>query len=172
MKKRLGTFKLNRDTQQRSALFRSLLQSLVLRESITTTSAKANAVRPIFERLLTTARTATVPARRRVQTLLQSASLTKILVDDIAPRYKESRGGYTSLIPVGVRKGDNASLVKLSLTLRKKSKQAAESKTEVKEVVEATKKVAPAPSLVQPEKLAPTKAAPKLVRRTGKRGDK
>lgn len=172
MKKRLATYKLNRNTQQRTALFKSLLQSLVLREGVTTTAAKAKAVRPLFERLITTAKGASISARRQIQAVLQSPALTKKIMSEIAPRYQNTHGGYTSVTPVGNRQGDNAAMVKLMLTKRTVSAKPIESKAEAKaEVVEAPKPVS-APTVAQPAKVAPTKAAPKLVRRTGRRGDK
>lgn len=171
MKKRRAGFKLNRNSQQRSALLKSLLSSLVLRESITTTLTKAKAVRPLFERLITMAKANNLASRRRVQAVLQSPTLTKRLFEEIVPRYQESRGGYTSLIPVGNRAGDNAPLSKLSLTkVAAKPNLPAKSVEKTEATSTTTKKaVATAP---QPEKIAPVKAAPKLVRRTGKRGDK
>lgn len=170
MKKRLSGYKLSRNTAQRGALLKGLIRSLVTHEEIVTTLTKAKAVTPLFERLLTLARTGTVSARRAIQSQLQSASLIKRLVDTIAPRYKESKGGYTKLTTIGTRRGDNAMMVKLALT-----KKAAVSKTTTKtEDKEASKKKVATPALAAPqiEKVAPVKAAPKLVRRTGKRGDK
>lgn len=172
MKKRLATFKLNRNSQQRSALFRDLLKSLIQHEAITTTTAKAKAVRPIFERLLTTAKKTSISARRQTQAVLQSKTLTKKLFQEIVPRYADSRGGYTSLTPVGNRSGDNAPLAKLALTKRSLKKETPVKPVESKDVASAPKKSSATKVGPQPEKIAPAKASPKLVRRTGKRGDK
>lgn len=109
-------YQLNRSTKQRKALFKSLVVALIERESIETTNAKARAVRSIFEKLLTHARTGTLHARRQVQAFVQSAELVHKLVDSIAPRYKSVKGGYTTLKVVGNRRGDNAPIVRLSLT--------------------------------------------------------
>lgn len=170
MKKRLSGYKLSRSTAQRGALLKGLIRSLVAHEEIVTTVTKAKAVTPLFERLLTQARTGTVAARRAIASQLQSASLIKRLVDTIAPRYQDSKGGYTSLTKIGSRRGDNAMMVKLALT-----KKSSTSKTVAKPLdMETSKKKVVAPALAAPqiEKVAPVKAAPKLVRRTGKRGDK
>lgn len=169
MKKRLGGYKLNRDTSARRALFTHLMVSLVEKESIITTRAKAFAVRPLFEKLLTKARKGTVPARRQIKGVLGIDSAVKKLVDEIAPRYQGVNGGYTKLIPYGNRQGDNAPTVKLSLTKLKVEKPAAapaDKKVEKKE-----KTVKPAPILTAPkaEKIKTVKIAAK---RAGKRGDK
>ena len=170
MKKRLSGYKLSRNTAQRDALLKGLIRSLVTHEEIVTTLTKAKAVAPMFEKLLTKARTGTVSARRSIQSQLQSAPLIKRLVDTIAPRYQASKGGYTSLTPIGNRLGDNAMMVKLSLTKKATPTQKL-ANTEGKD--EGKKKLAAkAVATPQGEKVAPVKAAPKLVRRTGKRGDK
>lgn len=171
MKKRLSGYKLSRSTAQRGALLKGLIRSLVAHEEIVTTVTKAKAVTPLFERLLTQARTGTVAARRAIASQLQSASLIKRLVDTIAPRYQDSKGGYTSLTKIGPRRGDNAVMVKLALTKKSSTsktlaKPAVDTETSKKKVVTAV------PAAPQIEKVAPVKAAPKLVRRTGKRGDK
>ncbi len=168
MHKHIGGFQLNRDTHQRSALLKNLVCALVLKEEITTTKAKAKAVTPVFEKLITKAKANTLAGRREVQAYVQESSVVKRLFAEIAPRYKSVKGGYTKLILVGNRRGDNASMVRLALT---KKTVVAPVKAKVEEAV-VEKKKAKVASAVTPEKVTATKAAPKLVRRTGKRGDK
>ena len=112
----MKTYHLNRDTLSRQALFKNLVLALVGREEIVTTGAKARAVKSIFEKLLTRARLGSVHARRQVHSFIQDTAAVKKLVDSIAPRYAGVKGGYTKITPVGVRRGDNAMMVKLALT--------------------------------------------------------
>lgn len=116
MKKNIGNYKLNRDTTSRKALFKSLMQTMILRESIETTRPKAMAVRPLFEKMITKAKAGSIHELRQIQGILQNSELLKKLVHDIAPRFKDVKGGYTKITPVGARRGDNAMMVKFSLT--------------------------------------------------------
>jgi len=99
--------------------------------------------------------------------------LVQKLFASIAPLYKEVRGGYTKLVLIGNRRGDNAPMVRLMLT--KKSivatkKAVSDSAQTSPELAEGPKKAKV--TAVVPEVVKATKAAPKLVKRTGKRGDK
>ena len=116
MKKRVGGKQLNRDTTARKALFRGLALSLIEKETIETTAAKASAVRPIVEKLVTVGKTGSVSARRQIQAFIQDGAAVKKLVDTIAPRFKDIRGGYTRIIRVGTRRGDDATIVRISFT--------------------------------------------------------
>jgi len=170
MKKRISGYKLNRDSQARLALMKNLVYALIQHEAIVTTKIKAKAVTPIFEKLITRAKVDSIQNRRMVQAYIQENTLVKKLFESIAPLYKEVRGGYTNLTLIGNRRGDNAPLVKLSLTKKTiiapvEAKDSSTVKSE-KEVKKSTVKA------VVPEVVKATKAAPKLVKRTGKRGDK
>ncbi len=173
MKKHSITYRLNRDTTARKALFKSLVQALILRESIQTTQAKAMAVRPIFEKLLTKAKSGTLSEIRQIQSVLQNANLLKKLVHDIAPRYKEVKGGYTKITAIGTRTGDNAKMVSFALT--KKTIKAAPAASAIKE---AEVKAAPAKTAKAPVKklVTPVKETANTVKiaakRAGRRGDK
>ncbi|KKU46292.1 MAG: 50S ribosomal protein L17 [Microgenomates group bacterium GW2011_GWA2_46_7] len=168
MKKRISGYKLNRDSAGRLALLKSLVAAMVEKEEIVTTITRAKATIPIFEKLLTHARRGLLQDRRLVQSYLQSAPLTKRLLDEIAPRYKDVRGGYTKLTLIGTRRGDNATMARLGLT-----KKALVSPAKTKEAGSvASKKKTKALKVATPEKVAPTKSAPTLVRRTLRRGDK
>lgn len=116
MKKRISNRQLGRDHNARIALFKGLVSSLIEHEEILTTSAKARAVRSIFEKLLTKARLGSVSTMRQLQSVLQDKNLVKKLVSEISPRFLKTKGGYTKLTIIGSRLGDNASIVKLSLT--------------------------------------------------------
>jgi large subunit ribosomal protein L17 len=88
----------NRSHDQREALFRGLVKSLVIHERISTTEAKAKELRPIIEKLVTAARKDTVAARRLVAARVgNDDEIVKKLFSSIAPRYAERPGGYTRI---------------------------------------------------------------------------
>jgi len=100
--------KLGRNTGHRKALLRNLVRSVILSESIRTTTAKAKETRRVVEKLVTKARVGTLAARRLVhRTVRDQAALAK-LFETIAPRFKTRPGGYTRLIHLQNRPGDNA----------------------------------------------------------------
>jgi large subunit ribosomal protein L17 len=168
MKKNIATYRLNRDTSARQALFKNLMVALVTHESIQTTKTKAAAVQGLFEKLLTRAKEGTIPARKAVQTVLQNAKLVKKMVDDIAPRYQAIKGGYTKTIVVGTRKGDNAVLVQLMLTKRSENSVKPETKAIKPEIVKKTAKKEPI-SIIAP-KVEHVNTARVAPRRGGSRG--
>lgn len=167
MKKHISGYKLNRDSQARLALMKNLVYALIQHESIVTTKIKAKAVTPIFEKLITRAKVDSVQNRRMVQAYIQENELVQKLFTKIAPLFKEVHGGYTKLLLIGNRRGDNAPTVRLSLT-KKTVKDVVKAKSEETKVEKKAVKV----KAITPEKVTATKAAPKLVKRTGKRGDK
>lgn len=91
----------------RSQLIKSLAESLILHEKITTTEVRAKEIRPVVERLITRARTGSVANRRVIRKFL-TAETAKHLVDVVAPRYMERNGGYTRITKREPRKGDSA----------------------------------------------------------------
>lgn len=114
MRKRVFGRKLGRDKNQRKALFRGLVASLVKEGEMVTTVAKAKAIRPLTEKLITKAKKGGVGERRQILHFLGRRALVNRLVDEIAPLVKERKGGYLRLVRTGRRKGDNAPLVKIS----------------------------------------------------------
>lgn len=94
--KKARTF--GRPSNQRRALLRSLARSLVLHERIATTEAKAKALRPFIERLITYAKKNTLASRRFAQSKLGYKKATKKLFDSIGPRYANRNGGYTRVV--------------------------------------------------------------------------
>jgi large subunit ribosomal protein L17 len=170
MKKHIAGYKLNRDSEARLALMKNLVYALIQHEAIITTKIKAKAVTPIFERMITRAKVDSIQNRRMVQAYIQENDLVKKLFTVIAPLYKEVKGGYTKLTLIGNRRGDNAPLVRLSLT--KKSTPVVEAKNASPVAADKVAKKSAKVAAVVPEIVKATKAAPKLVKRTGKRGDK
>ncbi|MCX6787057.1 MAG: 50S ribosomal protein L17 [Candidatus Kaiserbacteria bacterium] len=88
----------DRPVSQYKALLRSLARSLILEERISTTEAKAKALRPFVERLVTYAKKNTLASRRLAKTRLGDTAAVKKLFDSIGPRYAERKGGYTRIV--------------------------------------------------------------------------
>lgn len=108
--------KLGRNTAARKALFRDLATDLIINERIVTTHAKAKELRPIVEKLVTLAKRGDLHARRQAARFVRNEvadaetgkkALQK-LFDEVGPRYTERQGGYTRILKLGTRRGDNA----------------------------------------------------------------
>ena len=104
---------LNRPTDERRALLRSLMGSLVRYERITTTEARAKELRRHIEKLITVARRGDVHSRRLALATLPDPPAVSKLFDLVAPRFKERPGGYTRITRLGLRKGDGARLAQI-----------------------------------------------------------
>lgn len=104
--KKAQTF--GRPTDQRKALMRSLARSLVLEERISTTEAKAKALRPFVERLVTYAKKNTLASRRLTKSTLGDDEAVKKLFESIGPRYAERAGGYTRVVKRTARGANDA----------------------------------------------------------------
>lgn len=118
MRHRRGGSKLGRLTAHRWALFRNLLTGLFQHERITTTEAKAKAIRPLADRLVTLAKRDSLHARRQALTLVPDTAVVRRLFDTIGARYADRRGGYTRIVPTGTRRGDGAPLALVELVDR------------------------------------------------------
>ena len=105
--------KLGRDKNQRRALFRSLANQLILNEKIITTEAKAKAVRPMIEKLVTRAKTNNIHNRRLIISELTAENTTQKMLELIGPKFKDRPGGYTRIVRMGARAGDRAQMVSL-----------------------------------------------------------
>ncbi len=138
MRHRRAGWKLGRVTAHRRALFRNQLAALLRHERIVTTHAKAKALRPLADRLITLAKRDTLHARRQVLSLVPDTALVRKLFDTVAARYADRRGGYTRVLPIGTRRGDGAPVAILELvdrpeTPRRKPKgKGADAKAEAK----------------------------------------
>ncbi len=110
MRHGVGYKKLGRTTAHRRAMFRNMLASLVVHGRIRTTLAKAKALRPVAEKLVTRSREDSVHARRLVRRWLPNRDHVKKLFDEIAPRYADRPGGYLRITKLGPRRGDAAEL--------------------------------------------------------------
>ena len=119
MRHRRAGRQLNRSGGQRKALFRSLTVELFDHEVIHTTDAKARAIRPQAEKLISLAKRGVlgnrVHAQRLAMARLNDAVVVKKLFNDIAPRYASRPGGYVRITRLGPRKGDGAEMVQIEL---------------------------------------------------------
>lgn len=113
MQKRIYGRKFNRDINQRKALFKGLMRSLALNESIKTTESRAKAIKGEFESHITKAKRGEEARYHLVKHLSEDA--VDRLIKDIAPRMKERKGGYTRIVRMGARIKDNAEMVLLEL---------------------------------------------------------
>jgi len=93
----------------------NLVASLVAAEGIVTTEAKAKAVRPIAEKVITKAKKGGLHNYRQVLSYLGDVEMTTKLFEDVGPRYVERPGGYTRILKLGPRQGDNAPMAKIEL---------------------------------------------------------
>ena len=107
--------KLGRDSAHRKALYSNLAGALIEHGRIKTTVAKAKAVRPIAEQMITLGRRGDLHARRQALAYLRSQDVVHKLFSEIAPRFAERNGGYTRVVKLGPRQGDAASMALLEL---------------------------------------------------------
>ena len=114
MRKRKRGRRLSRKKDQRKALIKSLAQALTLKEKIKTTEAKAKELAPFFDKQVTRAKVGDLAARRLLSARFSQAVVKK-LIAEIAPRYKDRKGGYTRIIKLGQRKSDGARLAIIEL---------------------------------------------------------
>jgi large subunit ribosomal protein L17 len=108
--------KLSRDSAHRKALFMNLIKEVIEHERIQTTEAKAKAVKPELEQLITLAKRGDLHARRQALSALgQDKFAVHTLFEEIAPRYADRPGGYTRILKLGPRKSDSTEMVYLEL---------------------------------------------------------
>ncbi|HET9795257.1 MAG TPA: 50S ribosomal protein L17 [Thermoanaerobaculia bacterium] len=100
--------KLRRSTSHRLAMFRNQLMSMVEHERIATTLEKAKELRPLVERVVSMGKNDSVPARRKVFRWVPSRPLVKKVFDTLGPRFTDRPGGYTRILHLGRRRGDNS----------------------------------------------------------------
>ncbi|KKK33406.1 50S ribosomal protein L17 [Salinicoccus sediminis] len=117
----MGYRKLGRTSDQRKAMLRDLATSLIVSERITTTEKRAKELRKVADKLVTLGKKGNLAARRRAGQTVRNVEITnedgttqdalQKLFNDIAPRFEDRQGGYTSIKKLGERRGDGAELV-------------------------------------------------------------
>jgi len=118
MRHRHGLRKLNRTSEHRKAMFRNMCNSLIAHEAIKTTLPKAKELRRVVEPLITLAKEPTVANRRLAFDRLRDRDSVTKLFDVLGPRFKVRPGGYTRILKMGFRVGDNAPLAFVELVDR------------------------------------------------------
>ena len=135
---------LNRNSSHRKAMFRNMVVSLLDHESIKTTDAKAKELRKYADKLITLAKKGDLSARRRARVMINDKDVLNKLFEVLGARYKDRPGGYTRIVKLGLRPGDNAPLSviqlvqeEMSTAKKKPAKKAAKSAAKKEEAVEA-----------------------------------
>ena len=118
MKHNITHRKLNRTTSHRKALLMNLSNALIKHEQITTTLPKAKELRPFVEKIITLGKNGDLKSRRKAVAILQDQKNTKKIFDIFSERYKDRAGGYTRIIKLGSRFGDNAPTAVIELVDR------------------------------------------------------
>ena len=118
MRHRHGLRKLNRTSEHRQAMLRNMCNSLLNHEAIKTTVPKAKELRRVVEPLITLAKEATVANRRLAFARLRDRDVVTKLFNELGPRYNARPGGYTRILKMGFRAGDNAPMAFVELVDR------------------------------------------------------
>jgi len=118
MRHRSGLRKLNRTSSHRLAMFRNMAVSLLTHEAIKTTLPKAKELRRVIEPLITLGKEPTLANKRLAFARLRDRDAVIKLFGEIGPRYKERNGGYTRVLKMGFRQGDNAPMAFMELVDR------------------------------------------------------
>ena len=118
MRHNIKNKKLNKNSSHRKAMFMNLSNSLIKHEQITTTLPKAKELKRFIEKIITLGKKGDLLSRRKSISILQDVKMTKKVFDIFADRYKDRNGGYTRIIKLGNRFGDNASMAVIELVDR------------------------------------------------------
>lgn len=126
-----GLRKLNRTSSHRLAMLRNMMNSLIQHEAIKTTVPKAKELRRVVEPMITLAKEATVANRRLAFDRLRDRDSVTKLFDVLGPRFKARPGGYTRILKMGYRVGDNAPMALVELVERSEEVSAISEETKV-----------------------------------------
>ena len=142
MRHRNAGIKLGRNTSHRNALLRNLVTSVIVEDRVEPTVAKAKAVRPHVEKMITLGKKGDVHARRQALSFLRTDDAVKRLFDTVAPRYGDRQGGYLRIVRTGFQKGDGAEKAFIELLgaekqLDEKREKRAELRAEKRKKLEA-----------------------------------
>jgi large subunit ribosomal protein L17 len=115
MRHKLAGRKLSRASEHRWALYRNQVAALLTHEKITTTEAKAKEVRVLVEKMITLGKDGSLASRREALAFITDKKVVEKLFTEIAPGYADRNGGYTRLLRLGSRLGDNAPMAQIEL---------------------------------------------------------
>ena len=158
MRHQKKTIKLGRTAAHRKALLANQVCSLIAHQRVKTTLAKAKAVRPLAEKMVTFGKNGSLHARRMALSMLRQKDAVKKLFDEIAPRSADRNGGYTRIVKLGQRKSDSASMAFIEWV---DAAQVIEEKEPKEKPAKKQKEAAPPPK----EEAAPKAEEPKSKKR-------
>ena len=115
MRHAVRTKKFGRTPSHRDAMLKNLAASLVQYESVRTTEAKAKAVIPLVERIISVAKKETLASGRQVESMLPTKLAARKVVEVLAPRFKDRNGGFITTVRLPRRPGDNSRMMRVSL---------------------------------------------------------
>jgi len=115
MRHRKKNQKLDRTKEPREMMLRNLASSVLMYERVKTTRAKAKAVKPLVERVITKAKKGDLASRRQLISILPQDLAVKKAMDVLGQRYADRPGGYTRIVKIGNRAGDGAEMVQIEL---------------------------------------------------------
>ena len=124
--------KLGRTSSHKEAMFRNMVTSVIKYESIRTTDTKAKELRKLAERMITLGKRGDLHARRQALAVVRDKSLVSKLFGELTERYRNRAGGYTRIIKMGFRFGDNAPVSILEFIPEEKKKEKAKTKAKTK----------------------------------------
>ncbi len=107
--------RLGRTASHRKAMLRNMVTSLMQYEKIVTTDTKAKELRRVADKMITLGKKGTLHARRQALSFIRDRDVTQKVFDELSPRYVDRTGGYTRIIKLGRRVGDNAALSQIEL---------------------------------------------------------
>ena len=107
--------RLGGDPAHQKAMFGNMVASLIAAEAIVTTEARAKALRPVAEKMITKARKGGLHNHRQVVAFIRDKEMAHKLFEEIGPRYAQRAGGYTRILKLGPRDGDNAPMARIEL---------------------------------------------------------
>jgi large subunit ribosomal protein L17 len=157
MRHRKSGNKLGRTTSHRKAMLRNMVTSFFDHEKITTTDARTKELRKLAEKLITMAKRGDLHSRRLVSEVVRDKKIVAKLFERIAPRYADRPGGYTRIIKVGLRVGDNAALSMIELV---EEEFTAKPKKKAPVVAPEVAEEAPAEEVAEATEEAPAEEAP------------
>lgn len=123
MRHRVSGRKFSLDRNKRKALFKNLINALVINSQIKTTEAKAKAIRGLVEKLITKGKKKTLHSRRLIAAFLQNNKAVNRIVDELGPLFQKRPGGFTRIVRLGKRKGDDSMMVRLELVEKPPEKE-------------------------------------------------
>lgn len=142
MRHKVAGYKLGRTTSHRRSLLRNMTTSLILEERVETTVAKAKALRPTIEKMITLGKRGNLAARRQAASFVKGREALNKLFDTIGPRFGDRNGGYVRIVRTGWRKGDGTETAFIELLGSEKmqeEKRQKRAETRAKRAAEAKK---------------------------------